>query len=308
MIDELRSVDWLQFGEVMAESATLQILVTIICTIFLQIIASVVLSILVRNWLKQRQYIVKTGPVMTREDVEKQEKTLRSVLGTTISVIIWVIAVITMLSIAGVNLATLATGAGLFGIIFGFGAQNMIRDFVAGLFVIIENQYRVGDIISMTVSGKEMAGTVEDITIRITRLRDLDGNLHVVTNGSTQAVTNLSFQYANVNVDIQVPYASDIDTLERIINSVGEELASDEVAGVNIYEPIAFLRVDDFTEFGMKIKALGKVLPAEQWEIAGEFRRRLKRELDKAGIEISYPHVVVRQDALRAKSASKQQK
>jgi small conductance mechanosensitive channel len=144
--------------------------------------------------------------------------------------------------------------------------------------------------------------------VRITRLRDLDGNLHVVQNGSVTTATNLSLGFANVNIDIGVSYDTDIDKLEKIINKLGEQLAQDENHKDNILEPIAFLRLDSFGDSSVNVKALGKVKPGTQWEIAGEFRRRLKKEFDKNGIEIPFPQRVIHHIQEESKTNSKHKK
>lgn len=297
MIEKIKSVDWTLLGEVIAESTIMQIMITIAIALIVQFISRIFIAAAVGRILKHhRRAVVKAGSSLSKQDTTKQGKTLRGVLRTMATVVIWIVAIIAILGQLNVNLGTLATGAGLFGVIFGFGAQNVIKDFVAGLFVIGENQYRVGDVVSMTVAGAEVSGSVEGITIRITRLRDLDGNLHIVSNGSVQAVTNLSFQYANVNIDIQVAYNTDIDLLEAVVNQIGKEMFTHADWVSSIYEPITFVRIDDFTDTGIKIKALGKVVPAKQWSVAGEFRRRLKEAFDREGIEISYPHLIVQNE------------
>lgn len=275
-----------EVAHVFAENTLLQVLLTILVALVAQIVVRRIIKVFVRRALHANRYL-------NTVDREKQSNTLIGVLGTTAALVIYVIAIIVMLGLLQFNLATLATGAGLFGVIFGFGAQSVIKDFVTGLFIIGENQYRVGDIVKMQVSGVEISGEVEDLTIRITRLRDLNGNLHIISNGTAEMVTNLSYKYANVNVDIQVPYATDVDTLEGVINGVGAALASDRQWKKVIFEPIQFLRVDDFTDAGMRIKALGKVLPAEQWAVAGEFRRRLKKAFDAEGVRIAYPRIAI---------------
>src|SRR5690606_20980529 len=192
-----------------------------------------------------------------------------------------------------VDVAALMTGAGLLGIIVGFGAQNTVRDLLAGIFIITENQYRVGDIVTMYASGEKIAGVVEDLTIRITRLRDLDGNLHTVRNGSAEVVSNLSYKFANVNVDLNIAHDSDIDQVESLINQVGLDLAAEEAYKEHFSDPIQFLRVDGFDGTAIRIKCLGTVAPAEQWAIAGAFRRRIKKAFDNDGISLPYSHVVV---------------
>lgn len=211
----------------------------------------------------------------------QREQTLTSILRTTASLIIWAVALLLMLGVFGVNIAALATGAGLVGLVVGLGARDTIQDFVGGIFVIAENQYRVGDVISIG----DKTGKVESITIRITRLRDTNGNLHVIRNGHTEPVTNMTFDYANVNINIGVSYASDVEKVKRVINEVGKKMASQPSWKEAVLEPIEFLRVESFDDTGVTIKALGKVTPGSQWDIAGEFRQQLKRAFKEHSIK-----------------------
>lgn len=263
-----------------------QVSLTILTLLFIQAILHETIGRIVRRAVRNHKY-------HSRLDEKKREDTLIKIFRTMSAVILWVVGIISILSQLHVNLAALATGAGLFGLIIGIGAQAAIGDFLAGIFIIGENQFRVGDIVTLTASGKEISGVVEDISIRITRLRDLDGNLHTVRNGLTTIVTNRTFDYANVNVDISVAYESDIDTVERVINEVGAAMAADPEWEDRIKEPIAFLRVDGFEDSAIRVKALGKVQPAAQWDVAGEFRRRVKKAFEKAGVTIPFPQVVV---------------
>lgn len=276
-MEQLLAIDWNELHEILSKNMFVQVLLTIITTLILQIIAQHTVGIFVRNIVRGHRYANKV-------DEHKREQTLKGVLRTLVGVVLWVLATLVILTQLGFQLSTLLTSAGLIGVVVGFGAQNVIKDFVAGLFVLGENQYRVGDVVEMQVAGINFSGTVEDLTVRITRLRDLDGNLHVIGNGSAQAVTNLSYKYANVNVDITIAYASNIDDVEEVINEVGQKMAKSDTWSRSIFEPIQFLRVDELAESGVRIKSLGRVEPAEQWAVAGEFRRRLKKEFDKRGI------------------------
>lgn len=264
-----------------------QIAITLLAAALLQLVSNRVTRRVVHSLVHRHSH-------HSRADEKKREKTLVTMLHTTISVIIWITATILILTELNVNVAAILTGAGVVGIIVGFGAQSTIGDILAGMFIIIENQYRVGDIVTLSASGKEISGVVEDITIRITRLRDLDGNLHTVRNGLTTIVTNQSFGYANVNIDTRVAYSSDIDFVEKIINQVGKDLAEDEQWQRHIKEPISFMRIERFDDSGITVKALGKVEPAMQWDVTGEFRRRLKKAFEQNGITIPLPQVVVR--------------
>ena len=276
-LDYLYEIDWAVIQEIASENPVVKVLLTIIVTLLVQILSRYVIGALARNIVRGHKY-------SSRTDQRKQEKTLRGILVTTASVVIWIVASLVLLTELGFHLSTLLTSAGLIGVIFGFGAQNIVKDFVAGLFVLGENQYRVGDVVEMQVGAIKLSGAVEDLTVRITRLRDLDGNLHIIGNGTAQLVTNLSYKYANVNIDINVAYASDIDDVEMIINEVGQKMAKSDVWSRSIFEPIQFLRVDGLDDSGVRIKSLGRVEPAEQWAVAGEFRRRLKKEFEKRGI------------------------
>jgi len=144
-------------------------------------------------------------------------------------------------------------------VVLGLGAQSTIKSYLAGLFIILENQYRVGDIITLNGLGIQdgVSGVVEDISIRITKLRDLDGNLHIVSNGTAQVITNRTFQYAKVNIDVPVSYDADIDKVQKVIDETGTAMASDEAWQKLILEPIKFLRVDSFNDFSVGRCAVG---------------------------------------------------
>lgn len=231
----------------------------------------------------------------TKSDRMKQEDTLKAIFRTGISLVIFLAAIGVILSILHVNIAQIATGAGFLGIIIGIGAQTTIRDYLAGIFILTENQYRVGDIVTLAGGGvgKETSGIIEDISLRITKLRDLDGTLHIIRNGEASIVTNRTFKYSSVVIDVGVAYDSDIDLVEKTMDEVGKKMLHDPELARDIIEPIKFFRVDNFGDSAVIIKTLGKVVPAKQWDIAGEYRRRLLAAFRKNGIEIAFPQVVV---------------
>lgn len=251
-------------------------------------------GVLVRNFVHR---LLSRHDFETKVDRIKQEDTLRSIIRTAVSLVIWLAAIGWILSILHVNVAQIAAGAGFLGIIVGLGAQATIRDYLAGMFILIENQYRVGDIVSLAGGGvgQETSGVIEDISLRITKLRDLDGNIHIVRNGEASIVTNRTYKYSSVVIDIGVAYDSDIDLVEKTMNKVGKGMLEDEALAKVIKEPIQFFRVDAFGESAVIIKTLGKVIPAKQWDIAGEYRRRILAAFKKEGIEIAFPQVVIHQ-------------
>lgn len=267
-----------------------RILLILIVVIGLQLI----LRALIASVVQQVIHSHHTGTVL---DARKRAKTLIGMFRTASGVVLWTVGVVMILGTI-VNITTLLTGAGLVGVVFGLGAQSIIRDFLAGFFVIVENQYRVGDLITVRAIATEITGVVEDLTVRITRIRDLDGNLHTVPNGVVISVTNLSFGYANANIDIDVAYGADIDAVEKAINHVGDTLVLEEEWKKQVFEPIRFLRVEKFGEKIITVRALGKVAPGTQWVVAGEFRRRIIDEFKRIGIPVS-------EDALKDKSTKK---
>lgn len=273
------------FLEIFRHPAT-QIALTLIVAIAVQVIIRRTIDRIVHRAIRSHKYA-------SQIDEEKREHTLTTIFRTTSAVVIWTTVIILILWHLDINILALMAGAGIIGIVVGLGAQSAIRDFLAGIFIITENQYRVGDIVTLTVASKDISGIVEDITIRITRLRDLDGNLYTARNGEVALVSNASFGYANVNIDISVAYESDVDKVEKVMNQVGQDMAKDTQWAQHIFEPIKFFRVDGFEDSAVRIKALGKVEPAMQWDLASEYRRRIKKAFEKHGIEIPFPQRVI---------------
>lgn len=243
------------------------------------------------------QRVMRPHGLETKADNNKRKDTLRNVFSATARLMIWLVAAGAILGVLRFNLASIATGAGFLGIIIGLGAQATIRDYLAGISILIENQYRVGDIVTLSggTTGMGTSGLVEEISLRITKLRDLDGTLNIIRNGEASVITNRTYKYSSVVVDVGVAYDSDIDLVEKVMNSVGQAMQKDETMGSKISEPISFFRVDEFAASSVIVKAVGKVIPAAQWEMAGEYRRRLLKAFAKEGIVIALPQVVVHQ-------------
>ncbi len=261
----------------------IQIFLAVATAAFFQAIGHQLIERIVRRIIRPHSY-------ETRLDERKREDTLITVFGALYGVLVWITTLFVILSILDIKLAPLLTGAGLFGIIFGLGAQNAIKDYVAGIYILTENQYRVGDIV--TLSGGSAgtpgaSGVVEEITLRITKLRSLDGTLNIVRNGEASVITNRTFKYSNVVVDLKLDAASDIDVVEKLINEAGATLQTNAAFRERIIEPIQFLRVDEFTDLGVIIKCFGKVTPGDQWAVSSEFRRLLLKSFKKHHIELS---------------------
>ncbi len=225
-------------------------------------------------------------PGERKDEVKKRSDTLAKVLVSTSQVFIVFIAIFMILSELQIDIAPILAGAGVVGIAIGFGAQGLIRDLVAGFFVIIENQYRVGDIVKIA----DVGGIVESINLRRTVLRDLDGVVHVVPNGEIRVANNMTKELSRVNFNVSVGYGEDLDHVISVINRVGQELAEDPEWKEVVLSAPKVLRVDNFGDSGIDIRVAGDTQPMRQWDVAGQLRLRLKREFDKEGIEIPWPH------------------
>jgi small-conductance mechanosensitive channel len=222
----------------------------------------------------------------SKRGLEKREQTIVGVLTDAGRIIISVTVILMILSEVGVPIGPMLAGFGVAGVAIGFGAQYLVRDLIAGMFILWENQYRVGDVVS--VGG--VMGLVEEITLRKSVLRDLDGIVHHVPNGEIRIASNYTRHFSRVNIDIPVAYGTDLDEAIRTINKVGLELAEDKDWKDRIITPPKVLRVNKWGDSSIDIKVLGDVKPSEQWAVTGELRLRLKRVFDDEGIEIPWPH------------------
>ncbi len=226
-----------------------------------------------------------------REAERKRESTLIRIFSTSLGIVIVTVVSLMCLQELGVQIGPILAGAGIVGLSLGFGGQYLIRDMIAGLFIILENQYRIGDVISVA----NVAGEVEDISLRMTTLRDLDGVVHHVPHGAISTTSNSTKYFARINMNIGVGYNTDLEKLKRVVNTVGEELSLDPDYKDSITKKPEYLRVDKFGDSCIEIKILGETTPLSQWSVAGELRRRIKIAFDAEGIELPYPQLVVRQ-------------
>jgi len=239
--------------------------------------------------LMKRLLVRRGKDRLAREQLSKRSKTLSTVITNTIGIIIAMVAAFMILSNVGINITPLLAGAGVAGVAVGFGAQTMIRDLIAGFFIIIEDQYDVGDVIKVN---NQLAGGVEELNIRRTVLRDLDGVLHIVPNGQINIASNLTRMWSRANLDISVAYKEDLDRVMAVIRRVWEDLAEDPDWGPFLIEKTPWLlRVNEFGDSGIVIKVVGQTEPGQHWNVMGELRRRIKRVFDEEGIEIPWPHV-----------------
>lgn len=223
------------------------------------------------------------------ERTKQRAHTMQLVATSVLAGLIWLIAGLIALEQFGLNLAPLLAGAGVVGIAIGFGAQKLVQDFLAGVFIVIEDQYGVGDVVDLG----DARGTVEQVNLRSTRLRDLEGVVWYVPNGQILRVGNLSQLWSKAVLDISVGYTTDLAEAERIMMDQAEDMWNERNGGATIIERPAFLGIERFEADGVVLRLVIKTEPTEQWAAARELRKRIKLGLDSAGIDIPYPQRTV---------------
>jgi small conductance mechanosensitive channel len=191
----------------------------------------------------------------------------------------------------GIEIGPILAGAGIVGLAFGFGGQYLIRDIISGLFIILESQYRIGDVVVLD----NTRGAVENISLRMTTLRDMDGTVHHIPHGEIKKVSNHAKQFGRINLNIGVAYDTNLEHLIKVVNQTGLEFFQDAQWSEFIITPPQFLRVDEFAASSIIFKIVGDTKALKQWEIAGELRKRIKIAFDKNGIEFPFPQLVVHQ-------------
>ena len=227
-----------------------------------------------------------SGSDLDSRELEKRLDTLLGILRSIIKVVIWVMVGMLVLRKIGIDIAPIIAGAGIVGLAVGFGAQELVRDLIAGFFMLLENQIREGDVAIVNGTG----GLVEHVGMRTIVLRDLSGVVHVFQNGKINTLSNMTKNWSGMVFDIGVAYKEDTDKVAEVIQQVAEELRADPDFRDKILEPIEIFGVDGFGDSAVIMKARFKTVPIEQWAVGREYRRRLKKAFDEQGIEIPFPH------------------
>ena len=191
-----------------------------------------------------------------------------------------------ILETVGINIAPLLAGVGIAGLAFGFGGQYLIRDLINGIFILFEGQYRINDVIKVG----DLAGVVENVNLRVTVLRDMEGRVIYIPKGKMKAVINMTKEWSRAVLNIGVAYKENIDRVMEVLKELGRELRQDPVFSKLILEDLQMLGVEELGESQVTLKCFFKTVPIKQWDVAREFRRRVKNRFDELGIEIPFPH------------------
>ena len=243
-------------------------------------------------WLSRRAIRIfakfATRNVNDPED-HKRVQTLSRVFRYSTTVVIIAMTTMAVLGQIGISIAPILGAAGVIGIAVGFGAQSLVKDYFSGFSILLENQIRQGDVV--TIAGK--SGVVESITLRTVRLRSYEGNVHFIPTGSIDTVTNMSMEFAQAVLDIGVAYREDIDEVFGVMREAARKMREDPAFNPKIVDDLEIAGVDQWADSSVMIKARIKCRPLEQWSVRREYLRRLKQAFDARGIEIPFPHVTL---------------
>ncbi len=261
----------------------IRIIAIILVAWFVYKILGIIMPIFVRRYVSQ-----KGKKRRTKGYIEQRSKTLGRIVTQALGIFLLVIVLFMILSELGVDITPLLAGAGVAGIAIGFAAQNSIRDLIGGFVIMMEDHYNVGDVVKVA----DITGNVEELGLRRTVLRDLRGILHVIPNGEIRVSSNYTRSLSRAFFEVGVAYKEDLDRVMELVRTTWEEMAKDpEWKDKIISKTPWILRVEEFGDSGITIRAVGDTRPMQQWPVLGELRRRIKRVFDEEGVEIPWPHI-----------------
>jgi small-conductance mechanosensitive channel len=241
-----------------------------------------------------RRITTKVGNKVSQETTPiralQRTETLTRVLSSAGIVVIWVMGTFYILGAIGANLAPLLASVGIIGLAVGFGAQNLVRDVVSGFFILLEDQYGVGDIIEIN---QVASGKVETLTLRVTGMRALDGTMHFIANGEITHIANRSKDWARAIVDVGVAYRENSEKVRRTLEKVALTSKKDHEIGRSMYAEPEILGVEMLGEYEVTWRIVVDTKPGKQWEVGRALREHIKAAFDQDGIEIPFPHQVM---------------
>lgn len=256
------------------------ILLIVLLTVSLRLVAFFINR--TRNLLQKRALAHPDGPDL---EAEKRLRTLMGILKKGSFVLIWLVFIMIFLKKFNIDIAPIIAGAGIVGLAVGFGAQELVRDFISGFFILLENQIRMGDVVILNGT----SGVVEEIQLRTVTLRDQSGTVHVFQNGKINTVANMTKGWSAMVFDIGVAYKEDPTVVMKVMKEVSEEMRGDKDFTLKILEPMEIFGLDNFGDSALIIKGRIKTRPGDQWTIGREYRKRLKEAFDKNHIGIPFP-------------------
>lgn len=293
---------WQQAWEAVTEWMPVTVIIQSVGIIVIAVIVQLVLTWLIerfvhrattrakRERLAQVRSIARTAELsqaIMSQRTEQRAQAIGSLLASVVKIVIWAVAILTVMSTLGIAIGPLLASAGVVGVVLGFGAQTLVRDYLSGIFMIIEDQVGVGDVVDLgTLVGTPVIGTVEEVALRYTRLRDSSGVVWYVRNGEVTRVGNRSQGWTMATVDIPIPYDANLDRVRALVNAVGEDMDEDPDYDEMLLSAPTFAGLESMsaTEGVATIRVMAKAVPQMQGQLARRIRERVKVALDRAGI------------------------
>ncbi|MFH1538364.1 MAG: mechanosensitive ion channel family protein [bacterium] len=281
-MEKLLNAEWLTESVVKSfiTHAPRVLIVIILCLVVIRI---------VRILTVRMERLVDDGDDSVTTAKEQRARTLSSIINNATRVIVALVGGMMVLQEIGFQVGPLIAGVGIFGLAVGFGAQNLVRDVVTGFFIILENQYGVGDVIKVCGIG----GLVEDINLRVTTLRDIEGVVHYIPNGQIDAVSNMTKGWSRALVHVGVAYRENVDRVMEVLRGVCDEIKADPKFAPMLLDDFEIPGVEKLDDSSVVIRVMVKTQPLKQWDVMREMRRRFKNRLDEEGIEIPFPQRAV---------------
>ena len=261
-------------------------IILLVILLFISLRVSFFLVKKLKNLLAKNTVNRKDEPNL---EVEKRLNTLMGIVKKGIAIIIWTVFIMIFLKKINIDIAPILAGAGIIGLAVGFGAQELVRDFLTGFFILLENQIRTGDVAIINGTG----GLVEKIELRTITLRDLSGVVHIFQNGKINSVSNMTKDWSAMVFDIGVAYKEDLNQVMKLMKQVADGMMEDENFKNVILEPMEIFGLDSFGDSALVVKGRIKTKPIQQWTVGREYRKRLKEVFDEHNIEIPFPHQTI---------------
>lgn len=250
--------------------------------VLLALVVTFIARVAVRRFRKRLE-----GSASLTQDLNLQRAaTLTQAVSTALVVVIWAVAVLMVLEETTFNVAPLLASAGVAGVALGFGAQNLVKDTLSGFFILLENQFGVGDNLELTTPSGKAIGRVEGLTLRVTSLRAFDGTLHIVPNGNIVVASNRSRGWARAIVDVRAAYGEDVDRLRNVLEVVFEELRSDPSVGEWIHDGPSVLGVERMGQDGLVMRVIADTRPSKVMDLERILRERITRRMAEEGIKV----------------------
>jgi moderate conductance mechanosensitive channel len=260
---------------------------SVVVVLVVAILITIVIQVLVRRFRRK----LEGSPSFTQELNLQRIATLTGALSTAGLAATWTIATLVVLGELGVNMAPIFASAGVVGVALGFGAQSIVRDTLSGFFILLENQFGVGDVVEVQTTANPVGGKVEGLSLRVTTLRAFDGTLHLVPNGNILVVSNKSRGWARAIVDVRVGYGEDVDRVRGVLEELFEEVRIDPSLSDWIREGPSVLGIETLSDYGQVVRVVADTRPSKRWDTERALRERIARRLDAEGIRVPLPPV-----------------